>query len=137
MFNIPKGYSPTKIAEMVANKYTIKGYVLDFSLKSLQQEIDRILANETTVLKNKDTLECELTAYFGETLCRLYEFSWSGTYDRMKTGINYYTCKIVRDGFEIWPSHFLGYYMNNGKDDVGSFEKYINGLLPKINNKRV
>ena len=70
-------------------------------------------------------LECELTAYIGETICQIFNAKWKGEYSSENWGQNYYTCKIEKDGFEFGPSHFIGYYLSNGKVNEGSFKEYL------------
>lgn len=126
MKKLPEEYNPKDFAEIVSRKYLEKGYDLDFSIKSLENEIDKILENEIP----KDwvesaKLESELTAYFGETLCRIFDAKWKGEYYSENSGMNYYTSKIEIKGFEFGPSHFIGYYLSNGKENEGSFKDYL------------
>lgn len=126
MNKIRREDNPKNIAEIVRRKYIEKGYDLDFSLKSLENEIDKILENE--IPENwveSAKLESELTAYFGETLCRIFNTKWKGEYYSENSGMNYYSSKIEKNGFEFGPSHFIGYYLNNGKKSEGSFKNYL------------
>ena len=118
--------NPKKVAEIVSKKYNQKGYILDFSIESLESEIDKILEKEIP----KDwvesaKLESELTAYIGEAICQLFDAKWKGEYYLENSGMNFYTCKIVKNGFEFGPSHFIGYYLSNGKESEGSFKEYL------------
>jgi len=118
--------NPKEIANIVSEKYMQKGYVLDFSMESLESEIDKILEKEIP----KDwiesaKLESELTAYIGETICQLFDASWKGEYYLEKSGMNFYTCKIEKNGFEFGPGHFIAYYLENGKESEGSFKEYL------------
>jgi hypothetical protein len=120
---------PKKIAEIFAEEYRIKGYNLDFSIDSLKFEIDLILENEFPKnLDEREKLETELTAYFGETICRLFSAVWEGSYYGYKNpnGVNFYTCRIKKNEFEFGPSKFFEYYFSNGKEDTGSFNDYLN-----------
>ncbi|MGJ8550768.1 hypothetical protein [Winogradskyella wichelsiae] len=77
MKKLPTGDNPKEVAEIVSKKYIEKGYTLDFSLKSLEYEMDKILENElpkAPIESSKFVLE--LTAYLGETLCRIFETKW-------------------------------------------------------------
>ena len=117
---------PKQIAEKVSEKYLRKGYKLDFRLESLEKEVDKILENEIPkdeVASGK--LEAELTAYFGETICRIFGARWKGVYYVENSGMNFYCCKIKKNGFEFSPSHFFGYYLSNGKNSEGSFKDYL------------
>lgn len=138
---------PSEIAEKVAAKFLKKGYCLDFSIASLENEIDNILKNESQWrYKQKLRLEIELTAYFGETICRIFNAKWTGEYFKTfpRSGANYYLCKIRINKFEFAPSHFFEYYFANGSKRKNSFKNYLNhtyyskeddayvGLLTKI-----
>lgn len=126
MSEIHKKDNPEEIAKIVSKKYTDKGYILDFSIKSLEDEIDKILENETpNDWIESGILESELTAYIGETICQIYDAKWKGEYYSKSSAINFYTCKIEKNGFEFGPSHFVGYYLNNGKESEGSFKEYL------------
>uniref|UniRef100_UPI0040496E05 hypothetical protein n=1 Tax=Flavobacterium sp. TaxID=239 RepID=UPI0040496E05 len=148
---LPIPDNPKLVAEKFAKDYGEKGYKLDFSLESLKVEIDKIL--EMKASRNTDEiekLESELTAYFGETLCRVFKAEWKGGYYGYKnrTGINFYLCRIKKGEFEFGPSNFFEYYFSNGKENTGSFNDYLNfsyyykgnkkyitdGLLKKINS---
>ncbi|CAL2104675.1 protein of unknown function [Tenacibaculum sp. 190130A14a] len=123
--------NPEKVALQTSRKYGEKGYCLDFSLKSLQEEIDLILINEKTdsISEQNHILEAELTAYFGETLCRLYGFSWEGVYSYFNIGANRVTCKLMRDDIVVWPSHFFSDYLKNEKMKEDTFKEYVNELV--------
>lgn len=59
---------------------------LNFTLKSLEDEIDQILENEMP----KDGIEAaklksELTAYFGETCCQIFGAKWKGEFYKENT----------------------------------------------------
>lgn len=151
MIDSSKTDNPKVVAEFFAKNYSEKGYNLDFSIESLKVEIDLILEKEFPKnLNEREKLEAELTAYFGETLCRVFHAEWKGWYYGYKNpnGVNVYTCKIKKNEFEFGPSVFFEYYFSNGKDDMGSFNEYLNhsyyykgekkyifdGILKKINN---
>ncbi len=118
--------NPKEVAKIVSQKYYKKGYTLDFTVKSLENEIDKILENEIP----KDwiesaELESELTAYIGETICQNFDSEWKGEYYSKNSGMNYYSSRIKKNGFEFGPSHFIGYYLSNGKENEGSFKEYL------------
>ncbi len=126
MRKLNEGDNPKQIAKKVSEKYLRKGYNLDFSLKSLENEIDKILENE--ILKDAletRKLEAELTAYLGETICRIFSARWIGIYYAENSGMNFYSCKIEKNDFEFSPSHFFSYYLSNGKKSEGSFKDYL------------
>lgn len=71
--NFPNAVNPSETAEKVAIKFIKKGYQLDFSLESLENEIDLLLREvKPNIFKRKEKLEAALTAYFGETICRVF-----------------------------------------------------------------
>lgn len=118
--------NPKEVAEIVSYKYNKKGYSLDFSMASLENDIDKILENETPSDSAESAkLEAELTAYIGETLCRNFDAKWTGAFSLDKSGMNFYTCKIHKNGFEFNPSHFVSYYLSNGKQSEGTFKDYL------------
>jgi len=106
-----------------------KGYSFDFSLKSLEVEVDKYLekyrpADEESRLR----MECDLTAYVGETIRRLYDGEWTGEYFGKSSsyrGPNFYTCKVKIGKFDFYPSHFISYYLSNGKESEGTFYEYL------------
>jgi hypothetical protein len=136
--NFTNAVNPSEIAEKIATRFVKKGYQLDFTLGSLENEIDLILKNDKpNIFKRRKRLEAALTAYFGETICRLYKAKWSGYYfdGSSKMGDNYYFCKIEKGNFEFYPSHFFGYYFENGSDKETPFKEYLNnGLLKRLRN---
>ena len=121
------------------------GYELDYSLKSLNSEIDQILrsplfrnlddkSNEgltNSELIDQQRLESGIEAYIGETLCRLFDGCWSG-FTSAGFGINFYSCDLKFGEFKTRISHFLSYRINHGEQKQGTFKKYLEGLLPKI-----
>ena len=130
IFNYPDADDPTEIAEQVARKFSAKGYKLDFSIASLKNEIDRILKKEPKEEKyDKTLLEAELTAYFGESICRIFKAKWHGQYfgPFKRSGINYYSCRVRKNEFEFSPNHFFGYYFTNGSKRQHPFKGYLEG----------
>ena len=128
MIDSTKTDNPTKIAQLFAKEYSEKGYKLDFSLESLTNEIDKILENYSDLEGNERyTIEAELTAYIGESICEIFNGKWKGLYygPLNPNGVNFYTCKIKVEEFEFAPSHFVEYYFSNGKLEEGSFKNYL------------
>lgn len=120
--------NPTEIAKIFSERMFKYGFKFDFSLKSLEFEIDKLLEKSSNIeLKELESLEAELTAYIGETLCRLFKGNWNGKYygPLNPNGDNFYTCKIIVGENEIFPSHFIGYYLSNGKESEGTFYEYL------------
>ncbi|TDG36427.1 hypothetical protein EZJ43_07870 [Pedobacter changchengzhani] len=126
MKKLNEGDNPKQIAEKVSEKYLRKGFKLDFSLESLENEIDKILKNEIPKGRiETGKLVAELTAYLGETICRIFGARWIGIYYASNSGMNFYSCKIEKNDFEFSPSHFFSYYLSNGKEREGSFKDYL------------
>ncbi|MBL0740719.1 hypothetical protein [Chryseolinea lacunae] len=121
--------NPIEAANHFAKTASAEGFSFDFSLQSLESEIDKFLdkhrfTNETS----KSEIECKLTAYIGETIRRLYEGEWTGDYFGQSSsyrGPNFYTCKVSIGKFEFFPNHFIAYYLENGKESEGTFYDYL------------
>ncbi len=123
---------PKLTAYLFSKEMQPLGYTLDFSLQSLEIEIDRIL--ETSPLNSQDAkydLEAKLTAYIGETLYQNLNGFWSGAFysHKSRIGNNYYFCKITIDKHDFYPSHFIGYYLSNEKKDTGTFQNFFTKTL--------
>lgn len=123
---------PKLTASLFSKEMQALGYTLDFSLQSLELEIDRIL--ETSPINSEDTkfdLEAKLTAYIGETLCQNRNGFWSGAFysHKSRIGNNYYFCKITIGKHDFYPSHFIGYYLSNGKKSTGTFKNFFTKTL--------
>ncbi|GAA5082654.1 hypothetical protein GCM10023210_00240 [Chryseobacterium ginsengisoli] len=156
--NLPYEYSisepmkPEICAEHFATIMNRKGFNLNFSLESLEIEIDQILEKYSEQdLNDRSILEAFLTAYIGESVIRLFGGNWAGDFfaPLNRSGINFYTSYIVINDFRFNPNHFIGYYLNNGKKSEGTFYNYLykrdesvgifhdflgGGLIKKINN---
>ena len=120
--------NPAETAQFFSQKMSKDGFKFDFSLTSLEVEIDRLLEKSLNIeLKEREILEAELTAYIGETICKLFNGNWTGNYygPLNPNGDNFYTCKITIEGTDIFPNHFIGYYLSNGKDNEGTFYEYL------------
>lgn len=120
--------NPTEIAEYFSSIQIRYGFKFDFSLESLEKEVDRFLEQNSNLSEYVQTIiESLLTAYVGETICRLYNGKWCGEFcDPLnETGSNYYLSWIEIGEFKYKPSQFLGYYLKNGKKNEGSFYDYL------------
>lgn len=123
---------PKLTASLFSKEMQAFGYQLDFSLQSLESEIDRIL--ETFPLNSQDAkydLEAKLTAYIGEAMCQNLNGFWSGAFysHKSRIGNNYYFCKITIGKHDFYPEHFIGYYICNGKNSTGTFQNYFTKTL--------
>lgn len=141
---------PKKIADAFVQEMERFGYVLDYSLKSLTQEVDRLLesplfqsmadgANQRIDRKTLDDaqrLEAGIEAYVGETLCRLFDGEWGGGFYSSGFGINFYSSWVQFGDFSVRLSHFLAYRIAHGKQEEGTFGSYLDRILPSINARR-
>lgn len=117
---------PVKTAEAFSKRMKAEGFLFDYSLKSLETEIDRFLEKQVTKSEEeKEQIEIELTAYIGESIRRIYNGKWTGEFNAEAGGVNFYLCKVSIGKFEFYPSHFISYYLNNGKKSEGSFYEYL------------
>ncbi|CAN5372676.1 hypothetical protein BH10BAC4_BH10BAC4_25740 [soil metagenome] len=126
LINMKTSDSPIDTANDFAKEATAEGFSFDFSLSSLEVEIDKYLAkyyplNQETKLR----VECVLTAYIGETIRRLYQGEWTGEYSLSSPGLNFYTCRVKIGKFDFYPNHFIGYYLSNSKKSEGTFYDYL------------
>jgi hypothetical protein len=125
-------------ATLFADQMKALGYHLDFSLKSLFEEIEVIF--ESTIFSNHDNHaqwvdEAGLEAYIGETLCRLFDGKWQGEFRHDNPGVNFYKSFVLFGKFELYPSHFIAYRINNGRQDTGTFTEYLERILPLIKQR--
>jgi hypothetical protein len=121
--------NPIEAANNFAKEVAAEGFTFDFSLKSLEFEIDKYLEKYYPFdEQSKLRAECDLTAYVGETIRRLYKGEWMGEYFGRSSsyrGPNFYTCKVKLGKFDFYPSHFIEYYLSNGKESEGTFYAYL------------
>ena len=128
MNEIKNQRDPTEIAEYFSSIQSRYGFKFDFSLESLEKEVDRFLEENSNLSEYTQTIiESLLTAYVGETICRLYKGKWCGEFcgPLNKTGSNYYLSWIEIGDFKYKPSQFIEYYLGNGKKSEGTFYDYL------------
>ncbi|MET4081439.1 hypothetical protein ABIB40_001385 [Pedobacter sp. UYP30] len=119
---------PVQSAIQFSDEKLRGGFLFDFSLKSLECEVDKYLETlKDLKAEQRVSVAAGLTAYVGETICKLFGGKWVGSYfsSKEKIGRNFYFCKILVNGHEIFPSHFISYYLSNGKNSEGSFFDYL------------
>lgn len=119
---------PVRASESFVKTAAKEGFSFDFSLKSLEFEIDKYLEKYYPLEEeSKLRTECDLTAYIGETIRRLYQGEWAGEYFSSSSshGQNFYTCKVKIGKFVFSPNHFIAYYLSNGKESEGTFYDYL------------
>ena len=125
---------PSGVAEQFAAAMTTKGYQLDFSLESLQGEVDRVLDDYEAAFRQDEAghaLETALAAYVGETLARLYDGTWGGTFQADNPAANFYTSHVDFGEYRYRPTHFIAYRISNGPAE-GTFADQLERVLPKI-----
>jgi hypothetical protein len=130
-----KDTDPEGSARFFAEKLRAAGYGLDFSLKSLSSEIDKLF--ETPLFSDHSSPaqwhdEAGLEAYVGETLRQLFNGEWKGAFSQSNPGANFYLSWVQFGEFRYFPSHFLAYRIGNGEADTGTFNRYLDRLLPAI-----
>lgn len=128
MTDFNKGDNPTLFATEFAKEYKELGYNLDFTIDSLETEIDKILErNYKTNDEIRWKLESLLTAYIGECICKIFGGVWTGKFYGPKNpnGVNYYLCEITINNQRFYPSRFVEYYFSNGKESEGTFKNYL------------
>lgn len=84
--------NPAEIAEMFSTERSENSYILDFSLQSLEVEINRFLETEDIGKDNRSNA-CKLEAYIGESLCRIFNGNWTGYYfghDDPRNAVNFF-----------------------------------------------
>ncbi len=151
-YSVSEPMSPGICAKHFAEIMNRKGFNLDFSLKSLEIEIDKVLECYSEIkVRDMEILEAWLTAYIGESLLICFGGRWIGNFygPLCKTGVNFYTSYMIINDFRFNPNHFISYYQNNGKKSEGTFYDYLytrnesigifrdflgGGLIKKINN---
>lgn len=137
MIDFNKTDNPTLIAEEFAKSQMEKsnGYRFDFSIKSLDIELERYLENKhNKELNEREILNATLTAYLGETICRNFNAKWTGAYygPLNPNGVNYYTCKISLYDSDFYVSrYFDAFFSDRGiNEDDGTFNQYLYGREP-------
>ncbi len=108
-------------------------YRLDFSQKSLIEEIDKILDCEVgiePIHPESWELASMMAIYIGETLCRIYDGTWQGAFTN-KAG-DYYTSWLMFGEYKFAPTHFIQYRISNGKESEGTFKEYFEIVKPEI-----
>ena len=136
MIDFNKTDNPTLIAEEFSKSQMEKrnGYNFDFSIKSLEIELERYLENKhNKELNEREILNATLTAYLGETLCRIFNAKWTGSYygPLNPNGVNYYTCKISLHNSDFYVSRYFDrFFSDNGIGEDGTFNEYLYGREP-------
>src|SRR4051794_37550395 len=89
--------NPVETAELFAEMMNQAGYELDFSTRSLEKDVDRLLRlsifhhwQEGHPSQEHDSNEAALSAYIGETLCRQHDGQWRGEFFPRCPIMNFY-----------------------------------------------
>lgn len=129
---------PAAIALEFATTHSASGFQLDFSLESLETEIDRLLAlpiffrgRDGSPTDQESRNQAGISAYVGETLRRLFHGRWGGEFYPDRTEVNFYTSFVAFAGYRYWPSHFISYGLTNWPGE-GTFAQHLERALPSI-----
>ncbi len=129
---------PAATAETFAAKQHTAGYALDFSLGSLETEVDRLLdlplfhhGRQGEATEAEERNKAALGAYVGETLRRLFDGEWVGSFHPGCPILNFYRSAILFGSFKFQPDLFVSYRLTNGESE-GSFRAYLRAVLPQI-----
>jgi hypothetical protein len=125
------------IATEFANRMTSKGINLDFTLSSLETEIDKIIEDIDNTIDDKDKISIidriGMEAYVGEVLLSFFKGTRQGKFDENNPGANFYLSSISFGDYAYYPSHFLSYRFLNGPAE-GKFRDHLKNVLNKINS---
>jgi hypothetical protein len=129
---------PVIAAEDFAARHSSLGFRLDFSLESLETEIDRLLAQpifhrgrEGSLSQEEARNEAAISAYVGETIRRLFQGRWAGVFHPDQPASNFYTSFVQFGSYRYWPAHYFAYRLTNWPQE-GTFSEYLERLLPTI-----
>ena len=129
---------PAAIALDFATAHSASGFRLDFSLESLETEIDRLLAlpiffrgREGSPTDQESRNQAGISAYVGETLRRLFQGRWGGEFYPDRNEVNFYTSFVDFTGYRYWPSHFISYRLTNWPGE-GTFAQHLEKALLTI-----
>ena len=125
------------IASEFAKRMTLKDFNLDFSLSSLETEIDKIIEDLENSVDDQDKISVVdrvgIEAYVGETLLSLFKGTRQGKFNENNPGANFYMSSISFGDYAYYPSHFLNYRFSNGPVE-GEFREHLKTVLNKINS---
>jgi len=130
---------PQASAQAFADKLLDTGVNLDFSLRSLHVDIDPLLGSSLYCDRDSPSRwrgEASLAAYVGETLRRLFDGQWEGSFNASNPGPNFYRSWVQFGEFRYFPSHFLSYRLKNSMAETGSFGQHLERVLPVIGRRK-
>lgn len=130
-----KNISYKQDAEEFVKKMSAYGFKLDFSLKSLEEDIDNIIESEDVDFSDSpepgSINQTGLEAYIGETLTLLFKGKPKGQFKSGKLNRNFYFSYIEFGKFRYYPSDFIRFRLSNGPEE-GSYKEHLEKLLPRI-----
>lgn len=122
-------------AEEFAERMSAHGFKLDFSLKSLQEDIDNIIDFKDVDFSDSSEAgpinHTGLESYIGETLTMLFNGKPKGEFKSGKPNRNFYFSYIRFGKFQYYPSDFIRFRIANGPEE-GSFKEHLEKLLPRL-----
>ena len=125
------------IASEFAKRMTLIGFNLDFTLNSLDTEIDKIIEDKENTVDDQDNISVVdrvgIEAYVGEALLLLFKGTRQGKFNENNPGANFYMSSISFGDYAYYPSHFLNYRFSNGPVE-GKFREHLKTILNKINS---
>ena len=125
------------IASEFAKRMTLKGFNLDFTLSSLDTEIDKIIEDKENTVDDQDKISVVdrvgIEAYVGEALLLLFKGARQGKFNEKNPDANFYMSSISFGDYTYYPSHFLNYRFSNGPVE-GKFREHLKTILNKINS---
>lgn len=130
----------SEVAEKFAWRMNLLFFKLDFSTKSLESEIDKILDSRIVPIKGRWKIgwrnHAAIEAYIGEVIVRNFAGEWKGAFCADNPAGNFYTSYVQIGAYIFKPSHFLGYRISNGEDSHGTFRNYYTKtVLPGIQSQ--
>jgi hypothetical protein len=132
---------PVATAEAFSVEQSAAGYPLDFSFASLETEIDRLLelpmfhhGRDGSATEAEQRNEAALAAYIGETLRRLFDGQWVGSFHPGSPELNFYLSFVMFGDYRFEPHLFVGYWLTNGGSE-GCFREYLRTRLSRIKTR--
>jgi hypothetical protein len=129
---------PIAIAVHFAAVHSTSGFRLDFSLGSLETEIDRVLelpiffrGRNGSPSDGEERAAAALGAYVGEALRRLLGGKWGGRFHPDSNARNFYESFVEFGGCRYWPSHFISYRLTNWPEE-GSFAEHLRKTMSEL-----
>ena len=128
---------PVASAKALAKELTGKGYKLDFTMKSLEAEIDRLLEDRFLPLGTENVEDhvkvARLGAYIGETLRREFKGKWEGRFEESSWKVFYNESRVVFPNLKLNPYSYMWWRLSAGKERAGgNFSKRLKDDIRRI-----